>query len=191
MATKKCPNGHIYDPSVYGDNCPFCPSTGATVSNNEAGHTRVNNDGGQAPTGETKPTVPVSPNTNNGGGGGATVIKHIGQDGKTNTGRKIVGLLVCYDHAPMGEVFHICEGRNTVGRKGTCDIVIKGDGEISSDHLQILYRKVENAFRLKDLDSSNGTFINGEFKTEAVLKSGDIITIGTTRLIFVAIPQLS
>lgn len=24
MATKKCPNGHQYDTSIYGDNCPFC-----------------------------------------------------------------------------------------------------------------------------------------------------------------------
>lgn len=34
MATKKCPNGHQYDSSIYGDNCPFCPGEG---------HTRVNN----------------------------------------------------------------------------------------------------------------------------------------------------
>lgn len=26
MATKKCPNGHQYDTSIYGDQCPFCPS---------------------------------------------------------------------------------------------------------------------------------------------------------------------
>lgn len=26
MATRKCPNGHQYDVSIYGDQCPFCPS---------------------------------------------------------------------------------------------------------------------------------------------------------------------
>lgn len=26
MATRKCPNGHQYDASIYGDQCPFCPS---------------------------------------------------------------------------------------------------------------------------------------------------------------------
>ena len=39
MATKKCPNGHQYDSSIYGDNCPFCPS----------GHTHVNNDSESEP----------------------------------------------------------------------------------------------------------------------------------------------
>ena len=24
MATKKCANGHLYDPAIYGDKCPFC-----------------------------------------------------------------------------------------------------------------------------------------------------------------------
>ena len=22
---KTCPNGHVYDPSIYGDQCPLCP----------------------------------------------------------------------------------------------------------------------------------------------------------------------
>ena len=26
MATNKCANGHLYDPAIYGDKCPFCPS---------------------------------------------------------------------------------------------------------------------------------------------------------------------
>lgn len=30
MATKKCINGHQYDSSIYGDNCPFCPSSHST-----------------------------------------------------------------------------------------------------------------------------------------------------------------
>ena len=30
MATKKCANGHLYDPAIYGDTCPFCPSAGST-----------------------------------------------------------------------------------------------------------------------------------------------------------------
>lgn len=26
MQKKQCPNGHIYDPSIYGDSCPLCPA---------------------------------------------------------------------------------------------------------------------------------------------------------------------
>lgn len=25
MQKKQCPNGHVYDPSIYGDSCPLCP----------------------------------------------------------------------------------------------------------------------------------------------------------------------
>lgn len=25
MPKKVCPNGHIYDSSIYGDECPLCP----------------------------------------------------------------------------------------------------------------------------------------------------------------------
>ena len=36
MATKKCANGHLYDPAIYGDKCPFCPSpTGSTKVNTD------------------------------------------------------------------------------------------------------------------------------------------------------------
>lgn len=27
MAKKTCPNGHIYDPNIYGDQCPLCPAS--------------------------------------------------------------------------------------------------------------------------------------------------------------------
>lgn len=27
MAKKTCPNGHVYDPNIYGDQCPLCPSS--------------------------------------------------------------------------------------------------------------------------------------------------------------------
>lgn len=28
MPKKVCPNGHIYDSSIYGDECPLCPKGG-------------------------------------------------------------------------------------------------------------------------------------------------------------------
>jgi len=33
----KCPNGHIYAPSIYGDVCPFCPATLSTISTELSG----------------------------------------------------------------------------------------------------------------------------------------------------------
>lgn len=32
MAIQQCPNGHQYDSSIYGNNCPFCPSEATQIS---------------------------------------------------------------------------------------------------------------------------------------------------------------
>ena len=189
MATKKCANGHIYDPNVYGDNCPFCPS-GETVNINEGGRTRVNNDQYNGSTDATRPTQPVNPEEDFGGG---TVITHV-EPGYTNvsggSNKKLVGLLVCYDLNTYGQVFNIYEGRNMIGRKATVDIPISGDQQVSSEHLVILYREAEGVFWCIDNKSSNGTFVNEVFQNETQLKTNDVIRIGSTRLIFIAIPKL-
>lgn len=194
MATKKCVNGHIYDPSIYGETCPFCPASGTVINENPEGHTFVNG-GFSEMAGGTMPTIPVSPADNAAGAGGGTVIRHIGGNmtGETNApngNRRLVGLLVCYDINPFGEVFKIYEGRNMIGRKATVDIVLSADSQISSEHLIILYREAEGVFWAIDNNSSNGTYVNGAFENKAKLNPNDIITIGNTRLIFIAIPRL-
>lgn len=190
MATKKCVNGHIYDPNVYGDNCPFCPS-GETVNINGGGHT-VNYDAYSGETGGTRPMDPITPEEDFSGG---TVIRHIGPENETNKGggsnKKLIGVLVCYDLNKYGEVFNLYEGRNTIGRKPTVDIPIVGDNQISSEHLVILYREAEGVYWAIDNNSSNGTYVNEVFTNKEALKTNDVIKIGDTRLIFMAIPKIS
>ena len=69
-----------------------------------------------------------------------------------------------------------------VGRGSGCDLVIR-DLAASRRHLEI--RHVDGAYRCRDLDSSNGTLINGEPITTCTLHNGDEIRIGTTPLRFV------
>lgn len=192
MATRRCINGHIYDPNVYGDKCPFCPPSGGTVVNDDLdGRTHVNIDDYSGKTiGGTAPTRPVQQDVEEGG----TVIRHLGgPTGETSGGsgnRKLVGLLVCFDLNPLGEVYKIYEGRNMVGRKPSANICLAGDSQISSEHLVILYREAEGVYWAIDNNSSNGTFVNGNFENKVQLNSNDIITLGNTRLIFIAIPRL-
>lgn len=187
MATKKCPNGHQYDSSIYGDNCPFCPSASSmhTVVNDFGGKTKV----AEQPTSE-KPTVPFNGNQNN-VGGGATVIRRVGGDSSANVeGRRLVGMLVSYNTNPLGEVFKLYEGRNILGRAADCDIVISNDENISSHHLLFHYVGAEGIYWAEDQHSSNGTFINGKFsRGDIELSTGDIIVVGATKLLFFAIPQ--
>lgn len=200
-----CNKGHIYDYDTYGDNCPFCPSQGTAVNNNSfgggdtvdnygaaatnqgaGGRTQVN--GGGATVGGA--TIPI----NNGGGvGGGTVIRPAGGANGAGTpiGKRIVGLLFSYDTNPVGQIFCIYEGRNLIGRDGANDICIAGDSQVSGKHSVIQYLAADGKFRIKDELSSNGTFVNEELKTEVYeLSTFDVIRVGSTRLFFVAIPQI-
>ena len=84
----------------------------------------------------------------------------------------------------------IYEGRNVIGRAATSDIPIPGDSNMSSQHLLILYREAEGIFWAADQNSSNGTYINGTFVGDRVqLYTNDVIVLGATKMIFLAIPQ--
>lgn len=195
MATKKCANGHLYDSSIYGDNCPFCPSpnTSPTVmapcdcGAKPEGHT-VNLD--NAP----KPTMPIG-QVNNGGVDNGTVIRVIGGDSFGNDAggaKRLAGLLVSYSANPAGEVYRIYEGRTTIGRDSSCDVACPNDAHMSSKHFLIQYVDAAGVFMAKDLGSSNGSYVNGNIyiMDQAIsLKTNDIIVLGGSKFIFLAIPK--
>lgn len=96
--------------------------------------------------------------------------------------RKLMGWLVTFDRAPMGQDFRLREGRNMIGTAPDCDIRIEGDANISGRHLTILFRLGEVLFR--DELSTNGTFINSNLANEGRLRDGDMIRVGNTHLLF-------
>jgi len=73
---------------------------------------------------------------------------------------------------------------NTLGRHPNNSIQLL-DRIISKEHLEI-ERTPEGHFRLKDLGSLNGTFVHGIRIQQHLLKDGDKITLGSSRLIFSA-----
>lgn len=196
MATKKCINGHMYDAAIYGDHCPFCPpsesKTKVVGEYADEEHTRA--IGGipvAAPSQATAPTMPVNEMPMAGEAG--TVIRPVGAMGVSSesvNNRQLVGIIVCYTHNPLGEVFQIYEGKNVIGRAASCDISFPSDSNISGQHLLILYREAEGVYWAVDQNSSNGTYINGEFASDRYkLSSNDTIVIGGTKLLFIAIPK--
>jgi len=68
-----------------------------------------------------------------------------------------------------------------VGRGGNCDLVIR-DLAASRQHLKI--HKMANGYECRDLDSRNGTQVNGEPIAVHQLNDGDEIRIGNTSLVF-------
>jgi len=82
----------------------------------------------------------------------------------------------------INEYYSIGEGL-TLGRRGDNDIVIK-DPYVSKDHFQIV--KDEDEYFLEDLNSANGTYLNGERIQDVVpLKDGDRIRVGNIEFLFV------
>ena len=77
-------------------------------------------------------------------------------------------------HALMGDIVMI-------GRAPLNNIVIDNP-VVSAQHAML--RKVSDSYWLKDLNSTNGTYINGRLFTDGELKDGDTIRFGFVKAIF-------
>ncbi len=62
-----------------------------------------------------------------------------------------------------------------VGRRGTNDIMIS-DNAVSGEHCEFIYD--DGVVYLRDLNSTNGTLLNGEVIEKEEIKIGDLIIIG-------------
>jgi hypothetical protein len=71
--------------------------------------------------------------------------------------------------------------RVTVGRLAGCTIRLS-DVNASREHAVFVH--VGDGWAIEDLDSTNGTLVNGEPVARALLHDGDVIEIGLTRLTF-------
>jgi hypothetical protein len=71
-----------------------------------------------------------------------------------------------------------------VGRASTVDLVL-ADPDMSRAHFAIV-REGDGGYRVRDLGSKNGLFVNGQVATELSLRPGDELLAGGTRLRFEA-----
>jgi hypothetical protein len=71
------------------------------------------------------------------------------------------------------------DGVTSVGRGPQNDVIISGAdvASVSLQHLEI--RREDSGFRMRDLDSTNGTYLNGERVTESDLCPPAIIRLGS------------
>lgn len=81
-----------------------------------------------------------------------------------------------------GSTYSLAGNRTVIGRMAG-SLIIKGDGEISSIHAMISHER--GAWRVVDLGSTNGIYVDGKPVIDAELASGTELRIGRTRLEFV------
>lgn len=91
-------------------------------------------------------------------------------------------LILSLDGAFIGD-FPIDKERMTVGRRATNDIHIDNLA-VSGEHASIL--TIGNDSFLEDLDSTNGTLVNGKAIKKHVLQNGDVIEFGKFQLKYVS-----
>ena len=85
---------------------------------------------------------------------------------------------------PDGSRIQIAIDPVTIGRHPDCDVVFN-DQEVSRQHAEV--RRQDDGFVLVDLESMNGTKLNGAgVKTSRPLEDGDTITIGAHTIRFEA-----
>lgn len=77
----------------------------------------------------------------------------------------------------VDQVYRIEDAQTTVlGRSVKCDIRVP-DSQASRAHCRI--QRIDGQWKITDTGSRNGTFVNKERITQATLRSGDLIRIGT------------
>ena len=79
--------------------------------------------------------------------------------------------------------FPVNKAQVIIGREIACDIMLCDDS-ISRRHAEVI--RDSDCWRVHDLGSSNGTFVNGKRIEEVELADGDVITLGDINLTFEA-----
>ena len=207
----QCPQGHFYDASVHSS-CPYCGNArqggfsetvapgnpGAfseTIAPGAAGASAGSFSETIAPGASggryTDPTMPVSLYHNGAGNQGDEPFEPTmigGYDVSSDRPAPVVGWLVCIDGPVRGTDFRMHAGYNYIGRE-VGDIHIHGDRQISREnHAMVAFDSAEMTYYVGPATGRNLVKVNGKTVFNAVeLKSYDVISIGTTKLMFVAL----
>jgi pSer/pThr/pTyr-binding forkhead associated (FHA) protein len=81
-----------------------------------------------------------------------------------------------------GQRFVLANDSVTVGRHEECDVLL--DDVSVSRHHGVFTRTASGRITVRDLNSLNGTYVNGSRVEETALHSGDEVQVGKFKLIF-------
>ncbi len=104
------------------------------------------------------------------------------EEPEPSTEHKQQPLLVVMHGSLLGMTYAIHDEVIAIGRSSNLDIPIDDDN-VSRRHAEIFLDG--NCVKIKDLDSTNGTFVNSQRVNEAVLNDGDLILIGRVLFKFI------
>lgn len=89
--------------------------------------------------------------------------------------------LVVLQGPDQGKKMPLKNAATRIGKREENDMALS-DKTVSRDHIEIEYE--DEQFKLRDLESTNGTYLNGNKVKEAYLLPGDVIKLGNTQIEF-------
>lgn len=153
---KVCRNGHRMEPEW--EVCPYCPSNRpenpALARTVKVDHTRP------------APPPPASRKTE---------ILH------RESAPAGVGWLVESTGPRRGRSHRVDGSKVVLGASPDCDVHLEG-GHVSDRHASLRFQ--DGAFRITDLDSTNGTSVNGVRVQQERLEDGDRLALGAREWVF-------
>lgn len=174
MKLVKCNNGHFYDGEKYG----ACPHCGGNSDNSVT-----------APVEEPKPTPSITSVTES-----VTVPMEEDDDPKTvpiygnyETGKPVVGWLVCIEGSLLGRSFELFAGMNFIGRNRNNHICIPMDASVSREkHGIVIYDPRSKNFMIQSGMSAELLYLNDTVVLQPInLNPYDTLLLGTTKFLFV------
>lgn len=208
MGMKRCGNGHFYDDNKY-QQCPYCGistmDSSRTMPIIKSAPPQVSQQPGQyvssarirSMQGRTVSQKTVQPNYYNTQNMPSGFIQNLAEDDNKTIGivkkekgiDPVVGWVVCIEGPTRGVDYRLKAERNFIGRDPSMDIAIIGDMSVSREnHAIISYNPKNNGFRILPGDGHGLVYVNDdEVFMPVELKTGDIIELGQTKLIFVAL----
>jgi diguanylate cyclase (GGDEF)-like protein len=83
--------------------------------------------------------------------------------------------------AGVGKMFKLDKSELIIGRAADCSLQVEDDG-VSRHHAKLV-RAQDKGFQLVDLESTNGTYLNGERVTQHAVLDGDKIQVGANTVL--------
>ena len=197
MTLVKCPNGHYYDSSRFGNNCPHCGMSGAASIGADQTTVPLNIPDAPQPANEvTEPLTASQPVVSQPANVTVPIVSDDDRtlpvtadmlDGMAEKPAPVVGWLVCTDGVNKGTDYRLHQGRNFIGRSPEMDVCILGDNTVSrSSHAIVVYDPRSNVYLAQPGSSKELFYVNDKLVLNPIeLKAMDLLNIGDTKLMFV------
>ena len=197
MTLVKCPNGHYYDSSRFGNNCPHCGMSGAASIGADQTTVPLNiPDAPQPANAVTEPLTVSQPVVSQPANVTVPIVSDDDRtlpvtadmlDGMVEKPAPVVGWVVCTDGVNKGTDYRLHQGRNFIGRSPEMDVCILGDNTVSrSSHAIVVYDPRSNVYLAQPGSSKELFYVNDKLVLNPVeLKTMDLLNIGDTKLMFV------